>query len=76
LKSFWFEARFFVSWLSCFINFRKTMDYLKKNVKIFICRHVEIWPWNLAPWLRMSNEALGIFLGSGSFLVASEWGFK
>jgi hypothetical protein len=24
----------------------------------------------------MSNEALGFFSGSGSFLVASEWGFK
>jgi hypothetical protein len=37
---------------------------------------VEIWPWNLAHRLRMSNEALEFFLGSGSFLVALEWGFK
>jgi hypothetical protein len=45
-------------------------------VPLFKALPVEIWPWNLAHRLRMSNEALGIFLGSGSFLVASEWGFK
>jgi hypothetical protein len=37
---------------------------------------VEIWSWNLAHRFRTLNEALGIFLGSGSFLVASVWGSK
>jgi hypothetical protein len=43
-------------------------------VPLFKVLPVEIY--NFAHRLRMSNEALGIFLGSGSFLVASEWGFK
>ncbi len=37
---------------------------------------VEIWSWNSAHRLRMSNVALGIFFRSGSFLVASQWGSK
>ncbi len=37
---------------------------------------VKIWSWNLAHRSRTLNEAFGIFFGSGSFLVASEWGFK
>ncbi len=45
-------------------------------VPLFKVLPVKIWSWNLAHRLRRSKEALGFFLGSGSFLVASEWGFK
>ncbi len=37
---------------------------------------VEIWSWNSAHTLRRPNEALGIFFGTGSFLVASQGGSK
>ncbi len=37
---------------------------------------VEIWSWNSAHTLRRPNEALGIFFGSGSFLMATQGGSK